>query len=86
MTEKLHNRVLYWALAIVPLSGLWLIGQVYGPFWLTGFLLFYIYIYRPALDTQRLISLQAIEERDAWRFFIPLSVDRTRYFKKLWFG
>jgi hypothetical protein len=84
MTRKWQNRLLYWAMAIIPLSGLWLIGRIYGPFWLTGFLLLYIFIYRPALDTQRLISLGALEEKDAWRFYIPFAVDPRPYLRKLW--
>lgn len=84
MSRRWHNRILYWALAIIPFSGLWLVGRIYGPFWSVGFLLFYIFLYRPTLDTQRLISLGAIEEKDAWRFFVPLAVDKTRFIKKRW--
>lgn len=84
MTEKVRNRILYWALAIVPLVGLWMLGKVCGPFWFVGLLLFYTFIYRPTLDTQRLMSLNAIEEKDAWRFFVPFAIDHTRYIKTLW--
>ena len=86
MTQKLENRLLYWALAIVPFTGLWIVGRIYGSIWFTGLLLFYVLVYRPTLDTQRLMSLGAIEEKDAWRFFIPFAVDRTRYFRTLWFS
>ena len=84
MTRKWHNRILYWALSIVPLSGLWIVGEFAGPVGLTLFLLFYVFIYRPLIDTQRLISLNKIEEKDAWRFFVPLQVDSTRYLRNLW--
>ena len=86
MSLRLKNRLLYWILAAVPLGLIWLAGHINGPYWFVSFLMFYVFIYRPALDTQRLLSLQVIEEKDAWRFFIPLAVDRTRYFKLLWFG
>ena len=86
MSRRWQNRILYWALAIIPLSGLWLVGRIYGSFWFVGFLFQYVFIYRPALDAQRLISLEAIEEKDAWRFFVPFAVDQTRFIKKLWLG
>ena len=86
MTNKWRNRVLYWILATLPLVSICLGSDILGPMWFVGFLLFYTLIYRPALDTRRLMSLQAIEEKDAWRFFIPLAVDRIPYTKKLWWG
>jgi hypothetical protein len=40
----------------------------------------------PFVDTQRLMSLKKIEEKDAWRFFIPFAIDRMPYVKSLWWG
>ena len=85
MNEKWRNRLLYWTLTMVPLSGLWIIGEFLGYGALTLYLMFYIFLYRPLIDTQRLISLNKIQEKDAWRFFVPLQVDSTRYFRNLWF-
>lgn len=86
MGTSTYNRILYWAMALVPISGLWVIGRVYGSFWFVAFLLFYVFFYRPLLDMRRLLSLGAIEEKDAWRFLVPFAVDYTRYIKKLWLG
>lgn len=86
MSSKLKNRLLYWILAAIPLALIVLAGKINGSYWFVAFLGFYVFIYRPALDTQRLLSLRVIEEKDAWKFFIPLAVDRTRYFKPLWLG
>lgn len=86
MSTKWANRLLYWALAIVPLTGVALIGRIYDPLFFLLFLLFYSFIYRPLLDTQRLMSLGIIEEKDAWRFFVPFAVDTSRYIKALWLG
>ncbi len=86
MTTRMQNRVLFWALAIVPFSGLWVVGEIYGSYWFTVSLLSYLFIYRPLLDTQRLLSLNVIEEKEVWRFFVPLAVDRFRHSKALWLG
>jgi|SRR5690349_23292489 len=86
MDDRWRNRLRYWALAVLPLVAIVLGSKLIGSFWFVIFLLFYVFIYRPALDTRRLLSLQAIEEKDAWRFFIPLAVDRIRYTRQLWWG
>jgi len=86
MTEKWRNRFLYWALAIVPMSGLYIASQLLGGTWLVIFLFFYVFNYKPLLDTRRLISLGIIKEKDAWRFFVPFAVDQTRYIRSLWLG
>lgn len=86
MSEKLKNRLLYWALAIVPFLGVIGIGKFYDPFLFFIFFLFYLFIYRPLLDIQRLLSLKKIQEKDAWRFFVPFAVDRLKYNRSLWLG
>jgi hypothetical protein len=84
MDSRLANRLIYWALAVLPAVAIYFAGRILGSFWFFGFFLFYLFIYRPALDVQRLLSLKRIEEKDAWKFFIPLAVDRWRYNKSLW--
>jgi hypothetical protein len=86
MNEKWVNRILFWALAIVPFAGVIIVGKLYGSNWFVAFLLFYTFIYRPILIIQRLLSLNKIEEKDAWKFFVPFYMDDTRYFRSLWFG
>jgi hypothetical protein len=71
-------------LAIIPLCGFYVISTVFGSIWAVCYLLFYIFLYRPFIDTQRLLSLGKIEEKDAWKFFVPLQVDEIRYTRNLW--
>lgn len=86
MDAKLRNRVTYWALAIIPFAGVVLAARFFDSLFFFLFLLFYFFLYRPLLDMRRLLSLHMIEEKDGWRFFVPFAVDRTRYFKALWWG
>ena len=87
MDIKWKKRLLYWALAMGPLFSIMLLGRIISdPFFFVLFLLFYVFIYRPLLDTQRLMSLGELEEKDAWRFFVPFAVDQTKYIKALWLG
>lgn len=86
MNEEWRNRLLYWALATVPLTGLYAVAIASASLWFVLYLLFYILIYRPLIDTQRLISLRKIEEKDAWKFFIPLYISRIQYTRSLWWG
>lgn len=84
MNPKSVNRILYWALCLLPAVAIYLAGQILGSFWFVLLLLFYLFIYRPTLDVQRLLSLKKIEEKDAWRFFVPFAIDRFRYNRNLW--
>ncbi len=86
MNEAWRNRITYWTLAILPFCGILVLAFQRESFFFFCFFLFYLFIYRPTLDTRRLLSLNVIEERDAWRFFVPLLVDRFRYQKALWLG
>lgn len=81
-----RNRLTYWALAIIPFCCTLVLAVQGSSFFFFCFFLFYLLIYRPTLDTQRLLSLNAIEEKDAWRFFVPLAVNRFRYQRALWLG
>ncbi|HEX8041370.1 MAG TPA: hypothetical protein VF490_19620 [Chryseosolibacter sp.] len=78
------NRILYWALSLLPAVAIYFAGQILGSFWFVLLFLFYLFIYRPTLDVQRLLSLKKIEEKDAWRFFVPFAIDRLKYNKSLW--
>lgn len=88
MSEKSKNRlagiVLFWLAAIAPLAGIFMIRPIYGAFWFVTFMLIYALIYRPILHIIRLLWLEAIDEKDAWKFFIPFY--QNKYMKKLWFG
>jgi len=84
MEDKWLNRIVFWMMAAVPLVVLIMIAPLYGPFWFTAGLLSYAVIYRPILHIFRLLKLKAIEEKDAWKFFIPFY--GTRYIKTLFFG
>lgn len=84
MNPKVVNRLVYWTLSIVPAVGIYFGGRMLGSFWFFLFFLFYLFIYRPTLDIQRLLSLKRIDEKDAWRFFVPFAVDRWKYNKSLW--
>lgn len=87
MSPKIKNRVLYWTLAILPLGAVYLFGRgVNDSVFFFFFFCVYFLWYRPLLDMRRLLSLGIIEEKDAWRFFVPFAIDRTRYIKALWLG
>ena len=84
MEDKWLNRVAFWILCIVPFFFVFIVGQFYGPVWFTICLLLYATIYRPIVHIFRLLKLKAIEEKDAWKFFIPFY--QTKYIKTLWLG
>ena len=83
MKDKLVNRIVFWMLAIIPFLSLFLILNVFGGYWFVTFLLIYTLIYRPLLHIFRLLSLQKIEEKDAWKLFIPFY--HNRFFRSMWF-
>ena len=84
MEDRWLNRVVFWILCIVPFFFVFMVGQFYGSTWFTIGLLLYIAIYRPIVHIFRLLKLNAIEEKDAWKFFIPFY--QTKYIKTLWLG
>lgn len=85
MHARHRNRLLFWALAIIPMAGFYAIAHAFGSIAFVMYLLFYLFVYRPLIDTRRLISLGRIGKEDAWRFFIPLQVNRLKYIRSLWF-
>lgn len=84
MKDRLAGTIIFWMAAIVPLLGAFVVRMVYGTYWFVTFLLIYILIYRPILHIIRLLSLKAIEEKDAWKFFIPFY--HNKYFRTMWLG
>jgi hypothetical protein len=87
LTQRQQNRILFWVLAIVPfLTVVYIVPKVFGSTWFFIFFLLYLFLYRPALVVRRLLSLNKIEEKDAWKFFIPLHTSETKYFRSLWLG
>ena len=78
------DRVLFWLLAIIPMVGIIIISGFYGSFWFVVFLMVYVLIYRPVLHIIRLLKLGKIEEKDAWKFFIPFY--GAKYIRSLWLG
>ena len=88
MSDKSKNRLigiaLFWIAAIVPVVGIFMINDFLGPYWFITLLLIYVLIYRPILHILRLLRLKAIEEKDAWKFFIPFY--QTKHMKDLWLG
>lgn len=84
MKNRFVGIILFWVAAIGPFAGVLLIGRVFGSYWFVIFLFIYALIYRPILHIIRLLSLGVIEEKDAWKFFLPFY--QNKYFKTLWFG
>jgi hypothetical protein len=84
MNDKWLNRGIFWILAIAPLWGVFMLGAFFGPYWFVTSFMVYAIIYRPILHIIRLLSLKKIEEKDAWKFFIPFY--QTKYIRSLWLG
>jgi hypothetical protein len=84
MKDRLIGVISFWLAAIVPFVGLFILEDVYGAKWFVTWLPIYALIYRPTLHILRLLSLNAIEEKDAWKLFIPFY--QNKYLKTLWLG
>lgn len=84
MDDKWLDRIIFWILAIVPFWGLFLILGFYGGAWFGVFAIIYALVYRPILHIFRLLKLKKIEEKDAWKFFIPFY--GSKYGRSLWLG
>lgn len=84
MKDKWLYRVLFWLGTAVPLYFVALIGSVFGSTYFVISLVIYILIYRPIVHILRLLQMGAIEEKDAWKFFIPFY--GSRYTKTMFFG
>ena len=84
MKDRFAGIILFWLAVSIPFAGLFLILRLFGGYWFVSFFLIYALIYRPILHIVRLLSLKAIEEKDAWKFFLPFY--NVKYFRTLWFG
>ena len=81
------NRILYWLLATVPLLVvIYILPRTLEPTWFFVSFFFYLFVYRPALVVWRLLGLSIIDEKAAWKFFIPLNLNETKYLRSLWLG
>jgi hypothetical protein len=56
------------------------------PAWFFASFFFYLFVFRPAVVVWRLLTLNKIDEKAAWKFFIPLSLNESKYFRSLWLG
>jgi hypothetical protein len=86
MNQKWLNRIIFWLLCIIPWVCLVLLTkfQMIGPAWFVVGLLLYLLYYAPFVHINRLMQLKVIEEKDAWKLFIPFY--HGRYLKSLWLG
>jgi hypothetical protein len=86
MSEKWVNRIVFWLLCVIPLVSLVLMGKfkIIDPAWFVIGLLLYALYYRPFVHINRLMQLRAIDEKDAWKLFVPFY--HSRYLKTLWLG
>ena len=86
MSQRWANRVLYWTLALGPIVIIYAGRSWLGSSFFWALLLFYYFIFKPTLDIQRLLSLNKIDEKDAWKFFVPFAVDQMKFNRSLWLG
>ena len=84
MKDKWLNLIVFYGLCFVPIFFMALIYKVYGSTFLFFSAMIYALIYRPIVHIYRCLQLGIIEEKDAWKFFIPFYW--TKYFWKVWFG
>jgi hypothetical protein len=81
------NRILFWLLAIVPLLVvIYILPKTLEPAWFFASFILYLFVFRPAVVVWRLLTLNEIDEKAAWKFFIPLNLNESRYFYSLWLG
>ena len=86
MSDKWVNRIVFWLLCAIPWAALLMMlkFKMIDTAWFVIGLLLYGLFYRPFVNIYRLMQLGAIEEKDAWKLFIPLY--QSRYIKSLWLG
>lgn len=84
MNNRWRNRITFWLLCIIPFSFVFLLRPYYGATWFVISLMLYAAIYRPILAIFRMLQLQLIEKKDAWKAFIPFYY--MTYTVDLWVG
>jgi len=84
MKDKWLKRLEFYALCIAPMFVMLWISRNVGPAWFTISFFMYTFYYRPFVHIYRLGQMGAIEEKEAWKLFIPFY--HTRYMKQLWLG
>lgn len=84
MDDRWMKRVSFWVLAIVPFVGVFVAGDLYGANWFALLFMIYILVYRPVLHIFRLLGLQKIEAKDAWKLFNPIY--SAKFARVLWLG
>ncbi len=85
MSSKQANRILYRILmVVVPLGIAFILVTFYGVIWFLVYVFVHHLLYRPFINIARLHSLNVIDEKEFWRFFIPYH--SSKYFRMLWFG
>lgn len=82
MGKKWINRITFWTLCIVPFVSIILMSKSMGPAFFCAGLMLYIFLYRPFVHINRLLQLGAIDEKDAWRLFVPFY--SARFTKTMW--
>ena len=86
MSEKWLNRIVFWLLCAIPWAALMIMLRigVIDTTWFAIGLSSYLLYYSPFVHINRLMQLGAIEEKEAWKMFIPFY--SARYARTLWFG
>ena len=83
MNKQLTGTIIFWLSAAAPLAGIFVIHSIIdnGVFFFSAVLI-YALLYRPLLNMGRLMSLNVIGKKDAWKLFIPFY--QNRYMKEIW--
>lgn len=84
MSQRTINRLEYWLVSIMPLPVFMISGKILGSMWFFAFFMLWMLLYRPVCNIYRLRKLNVIDEREAWKIFIPLY--DSRYRRELWWG
>lgn len=85
MKKQLAGTIIFWLSAAAPLAGIFVIHSILdNRVFFFSALLVYAFLYRPLLNMGRLISLNVIERKEAWKLFIPFY--HNRYMKEIWLG
>jgi hypothetical protein len=80
----MKNLFVYYVAIILPFAALIYlpIANYMSSSWAIGFILAYVFIYRPIIDVWRLISKNVIAKKDIWKTYMPTL--HPKYFKALY--